>query len=260
MGRRRLFETFRTLRAAVGTVAVALALPVLLVVGLAAIPLGDRLSGRRRLGYEFGRIIMRICWWITGIRIEEIGRARIQPFRPRVYMANHASFLDMPPILTLLPGVNGTLIKKEAFRVPLIGAAFRAVGFLPVDRKSPGAARESLELAVDAVRRGHSLVIAPEGTRSRTGKMGPFKTGGFRIAVAAGAPIAPVTVTGARELLPPGAKLIRPGVIRVRFHDPVSTEGIEVRDRRALGELMEQVRRTIAGGAGGATVNGVAEA
>lgn len=255
MGRRR---PFLTLRALIGTVGVALALPLLLIVGLAAIPLGDRLSGRRRLGYEFGRIIMRICWWITGIRIEEIGRSLVEPFRPRVYMANHASFLDMPPVLTLLPGVNVTLIKKEAFRVPLIGAAFRAVGFLPVDRKSPGAARESLALAVGAVRNGHSLVIAPEGTRSRTGKMGPFKTGGFRIAIAAGAPIAPVTVTGARELLPPGATLVRPGVIRVRFHEPVSTEGFDAGDRRALGDLIERVRRTIA--AGGATVNGVAEA
>lgn len=245
MGRR---SPFAALRALVGTAGVAVALPLMLVVALAAIPLGDRLSGRRRLGYEFGRLIMQVCWRITGIRIRETARERIEPLRPRVYMTNHTSLLDMPAILALLPGQNTTLIKKEAFRVPLVGSAFRAVGFVPVDRTNPSAARRSLERAVDAIREGHSLVIAPEGTRSRDGKVGPFKTGGFRIAVAAGAPIAPITVTGARERLVPGSKLVRPGFIRVRYHEPVPTDGIEPGDRGAVAALVTQVRETISAG------------
>ena len=211
-------------------------------------PLGDVFSGRYRLGYEIGRRIISVLWFIGGIRMEEVDRRRVEPFRPRVYMPNHQSLADMPQVLYLLPKANGTLIKKEAFRVPLVGWAFRAAGFMPVDRSSPMAARQSLEAAVSALREGQSFVIAPEGTRSRTGELGPFKSGGFRLAVRARVPIVPITVTGARDVLPKGGALIYPGTIQVRYHDPVETEGIDVRDRAQIGALMERVREAIQSG------------
>ena len=189
-----------------------------------------------------------MLWLIGGIRTHEVDRKRIKPFRPRVYMANHQSLTDMPQVLYLLPKANGTLIKKEAFRVPFLGWAFHAAGFTPLDRSSPAAARASLATAVAALRGGQSFVIAPEGTRSRTGRLGPFKTGGFRLAVRAEVPIVPITVTGARDILPPGGKLIYPGIIRVRYHDPVETKGIDVRDRQQIGTLVEQVRDAIQSG------------
>ena len=236
---------FRTARAVLGTLGIALALPLLLVAGLVLIPLGDLFSGRHRLGYEIGRSIIGVCWRIAGIRVEEVDRKRVEPMRTRVYMPNHESLLDMPQVLYLLPGANGTLIKKEAFRVPLVGWAFRAVGFTPVDRANPVAARESLARAVEGVRAGRSLVIAPEGTRSRTGKLGPFKVGGFRIAIRGGVPIAPVTVSGARDILPPGSFLIYSGVIRVRYHDPVETAGMDPTNREHVVELVGRVRQAI---------------
>ena len=238
----------RTARAAVGTVGIALTLPLLLLGGLLLMPLGDVFSGRHRLGYEVGRRIVGVLWFIAGIRMREVDRHRIEPLQPRVYMPNHQSLTDMPQVLYLLPKANGTLIKKEAFRVPILGWAFHAAGFLPVDRSSRMAARRSLEKAVAALRGGQSFVIAPEGTRSRTGELGPFKSGGFRLAVRAGTPIVPITVTGARDVLPKGSWLIYPGTIRVRYHDPVDTSGIDVRDRARIGTLMEQVRATIQGG------------
>ena len=231
-----------------GTAGIGLALPPLLLAGLLLMPLGDAFSGRRRLGYEIGRRIVTVLWFIGGIRMREVGRRRVTPFAPRVYMPNHESLADMPQVLYFLPGANGTLIKKEAFRVPLVGGALLAAGFTPVDRSSPLAARRSLETAVDALKRGRSFVIAPEGTRSRTGRLGPFKSGGFRLAIRAGVPIVPITVTGAREVLPPGGKLIHPGTIVVRYHDPIPTEGIEPRDRPAVGALMERVREAIESG------------
>ena len=217
----------------------------MLLLGLLLIPLGDRLSGRRRLGYEIGRTIMGVCWFLLGIRIREKHRGRIEPIRTRVYMTNHESLLDMPQLLYLLPGANGTLIKAEAYRVPLVGHAFRAVGFTPVDRKSPASARRSLREAVGEVRDGRSFVIAPEGTRSRTGRLGPFKSGGFRIAIAAGVPIVPVTVRGARELLPPGSRLIYPGTVELSYHQPVQTDHLDPKNRKQLVELMKSVRRTM---------------
>lgn len=231
-----------------GTVGIAFVLPLLLLAGLMLMPLGDVFSGRYRLGYEIGRQIIAVLWFIGGIRMREVDRHRVEPFAPRVYMPNHQSLADMPQVLYLLPKANGTLIKKEAFRVPLVGWAFRAAGFMPVDRSSPMAARQSLEAAVTALREGQSFVIAPEGTRSRTGKLGPFKSGGFRLAIRAGVPVVPITVTGARDILPKGGKLIYPGTIQVRYHEPVETTEIDVRNRGQIGELMERVREAIQSG------------
>ncbi len=227
-------------RALFGTLAVALALPVLLLFGLALIPLADRFGGKRRFGYELGRAIMGATFRLIGVRIEVEGRECIQPYRTRVYTPNHSSLLDMPAVLYVLPGANSTLIKREAFRVPLVGAAFRQVGFLPVDRARRASARQSLDEAIALVRAGHSFVIAPEGTRSRTGRVGPFRSGGFRIALGAGVPVVPVSVTGAAAVIAPGSWLLNPGVIRIRFHEPVTVQGKE-----QLAALKEDVRRTI---------------
>ncbi len=234
----------------VGTLGIALTLPLLLIAGLVLIPLGDLFSGRRRLGYEIGRRIVGVCWRIVGIQMVERDRWRIEPMETRVYMLNHESLLDMPQVLYLLPGANGTLIKQEAFRVPLVGWAFRAVGFTPVHRKNPVAAQKSLRHAVEAVIAGRSFVIAPEGTRSRTGRLGRFKVGGFRIAIEAGVPVAPITVRGARETMPPGSRLVYPGIIEVRYHDPVETTGLDAKDRRQVTQLSDQVRRAIGSGLG----------
>jgi len=227
---------------------VALVLPVLLLLALLAIPLGELFSGRRRLGYEIGRTIMKICFVLTGVRFGEIGRERVEPFRTRVYMVNHESLVDMPYLLSRIPGANTTLIKKEAFRVPLVGQAFRAVGFIAVDRSSLAGARESVSKAREILSRGYSVVIAPEGTRSRTGKLGRFRSGGFRIAVAAGVPIAPVSMVGAREIMPPGSWLIRPGTVRITYHGGDQTANVGPGDRAGIQRLMDEVRGQIARG------------
>ncbi len=232
----------RRLRALAGTLAVALALPGMLLFGLVLIPLADWFGGKRRVGYEIGRWIMGTTFRLAGVRLEVAGREHIQPYETRVYMPNHTSLLDMPAVLYELPGVNSTLIKREAFRVPLVGTAFRRVGFLPVDRAQRASALRSLDEAIKLVRAGHSFVIAPEGTRSRTGRVGPFRSGGFRIALAAGAPIVPVSVTGAASVVAPGSWLLFPGVIRLRFHPPVPTAGT---DRNQLASLKAKIRQTI---------------
>lgn len=238
----------RLVRALVGTAGVAVALPVMLVFGLLLMPLGNRLGGRRKLGYEIGRAICGACWRIAGIRLEQVDRHRIEPVATRIYMPNHQSLVDMPAVLYVLPGANGTLIKAEAFRWPLVGWAFRLVGFTAVERGSARAARRSLNELTDRIREGNALVIAPEGTRSRTGRLGRFRTGGFRIATRAGVPVAPITVRGAREILPPGAWLIYPGSLRIQFHDPVPTAGIGERDRPAIAALAQRVRDAVASG------------
>ncbi len=220
----------------------------MLLVGLALIPLANLASGRRQFGYEIGRAICGACFRIGGIRVEEEDRRRIEPVATRIYMPNHESLVDMPVVLYVLPGANGTLIKAEAFRWPLVGWGFRAVGFTAVDRGSARSARRSLDALTTRIRDGHSLVIAPEGTRSRTGRLGRFRSGGFRIAARAGVPVVPISVRGAREILPPGSRLVYPGRVRVRYHDQVETAGVEERDRVAIRRLIDEVRGAVASG------------
>ncbi len=232
----------RRLRAIVGTLAIAVVLPTMLLGGLVMIPLADWFGGKRRLGYEIGRAIMGASFRVAGVRVVVEGRELIEPWETRVYVPNHASLMDMPAVMYVIPGANSTLIKREAYRVPLVGTAFRQVGFLPVERAQKASARKSLDEAVRVARAGHSFIIAPEGTRSRTGKVGPFRSGAFRIAAAAGIPVVPVSVTGAAGLMPPGSWLLYSGVVRIRFHRPIPTTGM---DRERLSELRTEVRRMI---------------
>jgi len=232
-------------RAWVGTLAVAILLPPMLIGGLLLIPLADRASGKRRYGYELGRAIMGAVFRLAGVRLEVEGRGHIEPHEPRIYMPNHASLIDMPAVIYVLPGPNSTPIKREAFRVPVIGAAFRQVGVMPVARDRRASALKSLDEAIGVVREGRSFIIAPEGTRSRDGRVGKFRSGGFRIAFAAGAPVVPVSVTGATEVLAPDSFLLSPGVIRIRFHPPVPTAG---RSREELAELTQEVRQAVVSG------------
>jgi 1-acyl-sn-glycerol-3-phosphate acyltransferase len=137
--------------------------------------------------------------------------------------------------------------KKELFDIPLFGRAMRESGFVEVDRGNHKSAIESLDHAKDALARGVSIWIAPEGTRSQTGAMGPFKKGGFFLAMKTGAPILPVTVRGTHDVLPPHQlKLHREIDVDVIVHDAIETAEL-VDTSRSREELMQRVRAQIEG-------------
>jgi 1-acyl-sn-glycerol-3-phosphate acyltransferase len=151
--------------------------------------------------------------------------------------------LDVPAVLIHLPGEVRTLAKRELFRLPVLGVAMKLGGFVPVDRSNRQAAVASVQEATEVARSGASFLIAPEGTRSRTGKILPFKKGAFYMAIDSGVTILPISVKGAFELMPPGSFAIRSGTIEVIFHEPIPTAGFRHEDRRSL---MEEVRNRIA--------------
>ncbi|MFQ5788922.1 MAG: lysophospholipid acyltransferase family protein [Acidobacteriota bacterium] len=209
------------------------------VAGLIAIPYA-MLTGSSWLLYWLGRLGVRIGFALARIRIVVQGREKLPPDPHFIYMMNHASNLDVPAVFLHLPGEVRALGKKELFQLPVLSTAMRLGGFVPVDRSNREAAVASVQKATELAREGASFLIAPEGTRSRSGHLLPFKKGGFYMAIDSGVPILPITVRGAYELMPPGSYKIPRGVIEVTFHEPVLTRGLRHQDR---GWLMDEVRR-----------------
>lgn len=216
---------------------------VVLVVAITPLILLCLLAGSREPIIAVGRWAMRVSRRILGIEVEVSGLDKFDPKTPLVYMPNHESFLDGPLMMMLIPGAARVILKKSVLRIPVVGMAMRHVGFVPVDRKGAEGGKKSIARAVRLMRdKGYSFLIFPEGTRSRDGQLGPFRRGGFFLALAAGAPIVPVTVRGAFELMPKGQRCAKKGKIEVVFHDPVPVAGYST---DTMAGLMDRVRRTI---------------
>lgn len=156
--------------------------------------------------------------------------------RPVVYVANHISMLDIPALVVGLPPVPRFMMKKELLRVPLFGAAARAAGHIVIDRANRGAAFAAYEKAAEVVRRGRSALVFAEGTRSRNGRLLPFKKGPFVLAIAARVPIVPVVVVGSYDLMPKLTLVPRPGEIILRIGEDIPTDGATYEDRDRLSD------------------------
>ncbi|MGA2073425.1 MAG: lysophospholipid acyltransferase family protein [Terriglobia bacterium] len=199
------------------------------------------LSGNPDAIYKAGVLGARMALWLAGVRLEVEGRDRILSGRPVVFMANHQSNCDPPALLVVLPQVL-VLVKKEFFRVPIIGSGMTAVRFIRVDRKNREQAYDAVERGVLAMKAGNSFLVYPEGTRSPDGRLQRFKKGVFVMAVKAGAPIVPVSVSGSNKIMPKGKFVMRPGRVRITFHDSIPTEGLTIDDREMI---IDRVRQAI---------------
>lgn len=222
------------------SIALAVVIPLYtFAAGLVGIPYA-LVSGDSRCLYWLGRMGVRIGFLLARIRIVVHGREKLPAAPHFIYMMNHNSNLDAPAVFLVLPGQVRALGKKELFKLPVLATAMRLGGFVPVDRSNREAAIESVRRAAEIARNGASFLIAPEGTRSRTGDLLPFKKGGFHMAIDSGVSILPITVVGAYQLMPPGSFAVRSGTIEVFLHDPIETRGLDVKDRV---ELMTRVRK-----------------
>ncbi len=189
------------------------------------------------------RIAMWLAWTgvrLTGVRVEIVGRDRFDPALTYIYMCNHASNLDPPIVVPVIPRRTSVLVKKELFRVPVLGPAMRLGDLVPVDRTNREAAIASVERAAAVLRKGLNMTVFPEGTRSHDGKLLPFKKGPFHLALETGFPILPMTIVGTHELWPKGHFGITPGVAKVVFHEPIDPRKFPDRD-----QLMQAVREKI---------------
>lgn len=178
---------------------------------------------------------------LAGIKVETRGLEHLEPGRNYIFLSNHVSNLDPPVLVPSIPGRCSVLVKKEVFRVPIFGTAMRMADLVPVDRHNREAAIESVRAAVEVMRHHLHMVIFVEGTRSRDGRLLPFKKGPFHLAMEVGAPVVPVTLLGTYECWPKGKFASRGGTTAVVFHPPVDPEQFENREA-----LMAHVRETIA--------------
>ena len=174
------------------------------------------------------------------VRIEVAERARLLP--SAVLMANHESAIDTLVLFLAVPQEVRFLAKKSIFYVPFLGWSMWLAGFVPVERERPDTAREVFGELAGRLRNGLSVLIFPEGTRSRDGQLHEFKKSGFLLALKAGTPIVPIGISGSRAVLGTRGLVIGPGEVVVRVGEPVSTEGLGIAGRRLL---MEKVRSEI---------------
>jgi 1-acyl-sn-glycerol-3-phosphate acyltransferase len=187
--------------------------------------------------YGAGRLGVRLGLLLSGVKLRVEGAEHIQHHRAAIYAVNHASNVE-PPLLfealsPLFPRLS-VLYKAELRRLPILVRAFDLAGFVPLERNNREQSLPAIERAAEALRSGSSFMIFPEGTRSRTGALLPFKKGGFIMAIKAQAPIVPTAIAGARDAMHKGSFVIRPVTVKVKFSPPIETAGMTLDDRDQL--------------------------
>ncbi|BAH38342.1 acyltransferase [Gemmatimonas aurantiaca T-27] len=183
------------------------------------------------------------AWWLlraAGVKVV-LHRAEgvVDDSVPRVYIANHVSWFDIPSLIHVLPPY-GFVAKRELEKIPLFGAAARGVGVIYIDRENRKAAFGAYEDAARKIREGQSVLVYPEGTRGDSYAVRPFKKGPFVLAIGSGAPIVPIAIHGTIEVNPRGSFRASPGTVHVHLLEPIPTEGLTYDDREALGERVRE--------------------
>ena len=234
--RRTLFAALRTAIGVPLFFAVTLFLALYIVVGAILRPHHPYLDrvirfwARRFLG-------------VAPIKLSVAGTDRVDPEKQYVFVSNHLSNFDIPVLFAGLPHRIRFLAKKEVYKIPLVAMAMRKVGIVKIDRGAGHRAHAKINEGIESARsHGYSLIIFPEGTRSRDGELHSFKKGAFRIAIANSMEVVPIALHGTWESWPPGAKIFYPGTARLVIHDPIPVEGLDLTD---IGRLRDRAHEVI---------------
>lgn len=238
---KRVFESLRSL------VIWTIALPVFVLCCLVILLVAFFTRGRRLEGLI--KACCRLVLFVSGVRLRARGQENAVAGRRYVVMMNHVNIFDPLIFYAAFPGPARGIEEESHFRWPFYGAVLRRIGMIPIDRKNSPKARESIKQAADLVRsrKQFSIAILPEGTRTLDGKLGPFKRGGFHLALETGLDILPIVQKGGYRIIHKGSLLIRPGRVDLTIEPPVPVAGFGKED---IGELADRVRAIFLHGLG----------
>lgn len=194
--------------------------------------------------YKAAQMIVRTAYFLARVRVEVRGREQVPANIACIFMANHVSNLDPPALIPNIPGRTSAFVKSSLMRIPVFGWALQLGEFIPVDRSgSKESAQESVANARQVLGRGVHITTFVEGTRSKDGRLLPFKKGPFYLAKETGAPCIPVSIWGTETMMSKGSMRIHPGRAHVTFHAPIIPGDYATRE-----DLMAAVRVAIASG------------
>ncbi|MBT3759508.1 MAG: 1-acyl-sn-glycerol-3-phosphate acyltransferase [Candidatus Marinimicrobia bacterium] len=217
------------------TVGTIIEVPILLCIGF--------FDKRKNITGGLVRFWNNWVLWSTGIHINVQGMDNLDARQQYIFIGNHESALDIPVAVASLPFNVVFLAKKELFTIPLFGWGMSAAGMIKVDRQNRDRAKRSVGSALEALeKRNISIIMYPEGTRSYTPEMLPFKKGAFILAIRSGLPIVPITISGAREIAPKNTLRLHRGEINFIIGKPIQTTGYEESQRN---ELLKKVKDII---------------
>jgi 1-acyl-sn-glycerol-3-phosphate acyltransferase len=202
------------------------------------------ITSDENMAHRVGNIWARMLLAVANTKVEIIGAENVLIGKPQIFMANHQSDFDVLIVLAHLPGQFRWIVKKELFQIPIFGRAMQSAGYIEIDREDREKAMMSIDKAAMKIREGKSVMSFPEGTRSKDGKIKPFKHGMFYLAIKSGVPIVPISIIGAGEIMPKRSLHIKPGRITLVIDKPIDVSGYSIENRQ---ELIDKVQNVIAG-------------
>lgn len=180
----------------------------------------------------------RIIAWCSGVQVLVEGIENLNPEHPYIFAANHQSQYDIFALDGFLLVDFRWMAKKELFRIPIVGAAMRLAGSIPIDRSHGRQAMKSLAEAAKRIASGTSVVIFPEGTRTSDGTLQPFKPGAMYLAIKSGVDIVPMAIIGGFDVLAKGCLLSKPGRMVIKIGKPIATAGYTQKQKQELADLL----------------------
>jgi len=221
-------------------VAVLVLAPILTIATSIAGLLGIMVFGMSAVSAQrFPRFWAKLILMISGVTVTVKGGESLKNGNPYIFAGNHQSQFDIFAVQGFLGHDFRWLAKKELFDVPIFGAALRRVGNISVDRSHSRAAVKSLDEAAQRIAAGTSVLIFPEGTRSKDGQLLPFKSGAMVLAIKAGVPVVPMAIVGTHAVLPKGRLLAKSGQVVIRLGEPIETSGYKVKQKHELAERLQ---------------------
>ena len=206
---------------------------------------GCWLGGERIFAYYPGMIWSRLTCWLALCPVKVTGREKLNRRRSYVFIANHQGAFDIFLIYGFLGFPIKWIMKKSLRSIPFVGAACESAGFVFVDNSTPKAAAKTIAIAEKRLAKGASLMIFPEGARTKDGYMHRFMKGAYQMAIDLKLPIVPITINGSYEVLPIGSLFIRPHKLELTIHDPFPIDGYTSRD---IPGMIEATRKTVYNG------------